>query len=147
MKKYLLMALAALSFAACAEKGEDNTSTQNGELEQSYVAVTLTADDINTRADDRKYEEGLDVERAVKSAYVFFFEDAHAVTVALQYTGDDGGSKTGVIHVGVARHQHKVGLIPAALFHIRCRNRQKRHGTSLLFIIQVILPQNSLVFK
>ena len=94
MKKYLLMALAALSFAACAEKGEDNTSTQNGELEQSYVAVTLTADDINTRAADGKYEEGLAEERKVESAYVFFFEDGVAFPVAFDGdTSTNAGAK------------------------------------------------------
>lgn len=80
MKKYLFIALAALGFAACAENGEQNAPVQNGELEQSYMAITLTADDI-TRADDGKYEEGLAEERAVKSAYVFFFKDGAAFPV------------------------------------------------------------------
>ena len=79
MKKYLFIALAALGFAACAEKGEENGPVQNAELEQSYVAITLAADDI-TRADD--YVVGTDVERAVKSAYVFFFQNGDAFTVA-----------------------------------------------------------------
>ena len=86
MKKYLFIALAALSFAACAEKSEENTPVQNGELEQSYVAITLAADDINTRAIDRKYEEGLAEERAVKSAYVFFFKDGAAFPVSFDGT-------------------------------------------------------------
>ena len=75
MKKYLFIALAALGFAACSEKEESgNQPAQNAELEQSYVAITLAADDI-TRANDGVYEEGLAEERAVKSAYVFFFKD------------------------------------------------------------------------
>ena len=85
MKKYLFIALAALGFAACAENGEQNAPIQNGELEQSYMAITLTADDI-TRADDGKYEEGLDEERAVKSAYVFFFQDGAAFPVSFDGT-------------------------------------------------------------
>lgn len=85
MKKYLFIALAALGFAACAENGEQNAPIQNGELEQSYMAITLTADDI-TRADDGKYEEGLDEERAVKSAYVFFFKDGAAFPVSFDGT-------------------------------------------------------------
>lgn len=85
MKKYLFIALAALGFAACAENGEQNAPIQDGELEQSYMAITLTADDI-TRADDGKYEEGRDEERAVKSAYVFFFKDGAAFPVAFDDT-------------------------------------------------------------
>ena len=75
MKKYLFLAVAALGLAACAEKGLDNNDPANkGELEQSYVAVTLAADDMNTKATNgNEYEEGLAAERAVKSAYFFFF--------------------------------------------------------------------------
>ena len=85
MKKYLFIALAALGFAACAENGEQNAPVQDGELEQSYMAITLAAEDI-TRADDGKYEEGLDEERAVKSAYVFFFQDGAAFPVSFDGT-------------------------------------------------------------
>ena len=85
MKKYLFIALAALGFAACTENGEENGPVQNSELEQSYVAITLAADDI-TRADDGKYEVGLAEERAVKSAYVFFFEDGAAFPVKFDGT-------------------------------------------------------------
>lgn len=85
MKKYLFIALAALGFAACAENGEQNAPIQNGELEQSYMAITLTADDI-TRADDGKYEEGLAEERKVESAYVFFFKDGAAFPVSFDGT-------------------------------------------------------------
>ena len=85
MKKYLFIALAALGFAACAENGEHNAPIQNGELEQSYMAVTFTADDI-TRAAGDVYEEGREEERAVKSAYVFFFEDGVAFPVAFDGT-------------------------------------------------------------
>jgi hypothetical protein len=72
MKKYLFIALAALGFAACAEKDEmGNQPINNGEKEQSYVAVTFTADGV-TRADE--YVVGTDAERAVNSAYIFFFD-------------------------------------------------------------------------
>ena len=74
MKKYLFIALAALGFAACEKSADENKPQQNAELEQSYVAVTFTADGV-TRADDGKYEVGRDEERAVKSAYVFFFTE------------------------------------------------------------------------
>ena len=86
MKKYLFLAVAALGFAACAEKGLDNGP--KGELEESYVAITLAADDMATKATDGVYEEGLEAERAVKSAYVFFFKDGTAFPV----TETDGTS-------------------------------------------------------
>lgn len=85
MKKYLFIALAAMGFAACTEQGEENGPVQSSELEQSYVAITLAADDL-TRATDGEYEEGLDEERAVKSAYVFFFKDGAAFPVTFDGT-------------------------------------------------------------
>ena len=87
MKKYLFLAVAALGLAACAEKGMDNNGpANNGELEQSYVAITLAASDMNTKADDGVYAEGTDEERAVKSAYVFFFKDGAAFPVKFDGT-------------------------------------------------------------
>lgn len=87
MRKYLALALAAFAFAACSEKDESgDQSTQKGELEQSYVSITLAADDMGTRAADGVYEEGTAAERAVKSAYVFFFEDGAAFPVAFDGT-------------------------------------------------------------
>ena len=92
MKKYLFLAVAALGFAACAEKGLDNNGpANNGELEQSYVAITLAASDMNTKADDGKYEEGLAAERKVESAYVFFFKDGAAFPVAFDGTTSTNG--------------------------------------------------------
>ena len=84
MKKYLFLAVAALGFAACAEKGLDNGPVQNGELEQSYVAITLAADDMTTKAGTDPvgvYEDGDPAERKVESAYVFFFKDGAAFPV------------------------------------------------------------------
>ncbi len=77
MKKYLFIALAALGFAACADKIDDhNTPIHNGELEESYIAINLMAADNDTRAaeDTYGYEEGTTAERAVKTAYFFFFD-------------------------------------------------------------------------
>lgn len=77
MKKYLFIALAALGFAACAEKLDDNSPVHNGELEESYIAINLMSADVDTRAatDSYGYEEGTEEERAVKSAYFFFFDE------------------------------------------------------------------------
>ena len=78
MKKYLFIALAALGFAACAEKVEDtNLPVNNGELEESYIAINLMSADLETRAatDSYGYEDGTDAERAIKTAYFFFFDE------------------------------------------------------------------------
>ena len=87
MKKYLFLAVAALGFAACAEKGLDN-GTQKGEIEESYVAVTLTADDMFTKAAG-DFEEGTPAERAVKSAYFFFFHQEGKSFLVQQPAGAD----------------------------------------------------------
>ena len=90
MKKYLFIALAALVFAACAEKVDD-TNVPKGELEESYIAINLMAADVDTRAPgdplfpNETYEQGTDAERAIKTAYFFFFDaegDAFNVTGA-----------------------------------------------------------------
>ncbi len=87
MKKYLILTMAALGLAACAEKDiANNDPVQNGEVEQSFVAVTLAADGMSTKASDGTYEEGRDEERAVKSAYVFFFKDGNAFPVTFDGT-------------------------------------------------------------
>lgn len=93
MKKSLFIALAAMGFVACAEKAETNVPVNNGEKEQSYMAVTFTADDI-TRADDGEYAAGTEAERAVKSAYVFFFkENGEAFYVTDGDTSTNNGPK------------------------------------------------------
>ena len=75
MKKYLFLALAAMSFAACTEKIDDN-NPQTGELEESYIAINLMSADLDTRAatDTYGYEQGTDAERAIRTAYFFFFD-------------------------------------------------------------------------
>ena len=78
MKKYLFIALAALGFAACTESGDEKTPVQNAEMEESYIAINLMAADNDTRADfypdAEDYVEGTTEERAVKTAYFFFFD-------------------------------------------------------------------------
>lgn len=86
MKKYLILAAAILGFAACSKEGQNDGPVHSGDLEQSYVAITLAADGMTTRASDGEYEEGRDQERAVKSAYVFFFKDGAAFPVTFDGT-------------------------------------------------------------
>lgn len=76
MKKYLFIALAALGFAACADKLEDTKSpSHNGEVEESYIAINLMAADVDSRATDGNYEYGTEAEREIKNAYFFFFDE------------------------------------------------------------------------
>ena len=82
MKKYLLIALAALGFAACTENQEDINPSIGGELEESYIAINLMSADLDSRAvtddignaDEYGYEDGTTEERAIKTAYFFFFD-------------------------------------------------------------------------
>ena len=83
MKKYLIMALAAFGLAACATDDIDgvNGPSHNGEVEESYIAISLAAPD-NTRADgDDGYLDGTEIERKVASAHFFFFKDGIAFPV------------------------------------------------------------------
>lgn len=81
MKKYFIIALAALGFAACAEKINDGQSPeQTGELEQSYIAINLMSSDLDTRADDQAptlgdgdLSDGIADEHAVNTVHFFFF--------------------------------------------------------------------------
>ena len=102
MKKYLFLAVAALGLAACAEKDLDKGPEHNGELEQSYVAITLAADDMTTKVGtkpDGVYELGESDERTVNYAYVFFFKDGEGENQKGQpfyvnldnYTSTNGG--------------------------------------------------------
>ena len=101
MKKYLFIALAALGFAACAEKMDDNSPVQKGELEESYIAINLMSADVDTRAvtdpvgnaDEYGYEQGTTAERAINSAYFFFFDaEGNAFNVTGNPASAPGGS-------------------------------------------------------
>ncbi len=85
MKKYLFIALAALGFAACEKPADDNNAQQNGEMEQSYISITLASSDMGTRAEDelgKNFEDGDPAESVVNKAYVFFFRDGVAFPVS-----------------------------------------------------------------
>ena len=83
MKKYLFIALALFGMASCAKDdlNAGNKPHHNGEVEESYIAINLMAADVDSRAQDTTnpkdggYEEGTDAERAVKTAYFFFFDE------------------------------------------------------------------------
>ena len=99
------MSLAALGFVAC-EKGIDNGNPENGEMEQSYVAITLAATDITTRATNgNPYEEGRDEERKVESAYVFFFKDGSAFPVAFDGTTSTNAGPNNYLEVNLTGNE------------------------------------------
>ena len=73
--------------SSCAGIFDDvQTPVNNGEIEKSYIAINLMAADPDTRATDATYQEGLEAERAVKSAYFFFFQNGQPFPVTV--TGD-----------------------------------------------------------
>ena len=75
MKKSMIFAMCAFAFAFASCEQNGGSDVPAGELEQSYVAITLASPDLGTRADDG-FAEGEDEERYVHSAYVFFYDEA-----------------------------------------------------------------------
>ena len=77
MKKYLFLAIAALGFAACSDSdlngGKD--PIHKGEIEESYIAINLSASDITRAEGDPVFEEGTEAERKVHHADFFFFDE------------------------------------------------------------------------
>lgn len=76
MKRYLFLAIALCGMASCSKEDitEGNTPIHNGEVEESYIAINLSASDI-TRAQDG-FDDGEAEERAVNHADFFFFDEA-----------------------------------------------------------------------
>ena len=76
MKKYLFLAIAALGFAACSDSdlngGKD--PIHKGEIEESYIAINLSASDITRAEGDPVFEDGTEAERKVHHADFFFFD-------------------------------------------------------------------------
>lgn len=139
MKKSLFIALAALGFVAC-EKDEENSGLNlSGELEQSYVAITLAADDMSTRAADGVYEDGTDAERQVNSAYVFFFDELgrpfavdgsnNYVSAFEGFTNDDAETPV-----------DNVSDIQEAVLVIK--NRKGEHPTKMIAVLNWVPTQN-----
>ena len=90
MKKYLFIALAALGLAACEEKIGDQP--HSGEVEQSYIAINLMSADLDTRADE--YDLGTEAERAISSAYFFFF-NANGGAFTVNQSGEAATAPSG----------------------------------------------------
>lgn len=52
-------------------------------------------------------------------------DDAHLIAVRVEYAANDGHTKAGVVHVGVAADVDKVALVPAARIHIGATDGEK----------------------
>ena len=64
-----------MGFAGCTEKPVDPDSPSKGELERSYISVTLKSDDAGTRAPgDPDFEYGEADERYVDNVHFFLFK-------------------------------------------------------------------------
>jgi hypothetical protein len=74
MKRYLFITLAAFGLLGCTENMTEPNSPVKGELERSYISVTLMSDDAATRADDVDFEYGDAAERYVENVHFFLFK-------------------------------------------------------------------------
>lgn len=85
MKKLLLMFVASMTLASCvASLDDDRNPAQSGEIEESYISINLMSADPDTRAaDEPTFQEGLADERAVHSAYFFFFQNGQPFPVTV----------------------------------------------------------------
>lgn len=120
MKKYLFIALAALGFAACAEKMDVNSPVLKGELEESYIAINLMSADVDTRAvtddlygnaDQYGYEEGTTAERAIQTAYFFFF-DANGGAFNVNATADAPGGNVNHLSLNITDQNPAASNLP-----------------------------------
>ena len=94
MKKFLIVAFAALGFVACNDNNFDdvNNGGFTGEVETSYIAINLNAAESGTRAPE-DYQDGLTAERVVNAAYFFFFDpEGNAFPVTGTPATEPGGS-------------------------------------------------------
>ena len=94
MKKFLIVAFAALGFVACNDNNFDdvNNGGFTGEVETSYIAINLNAAESGTRAPE-DYQDGLAAERVVNAAYFFFFDpEGNAFPVTGSPATEPGGS-------------------------------------------------------
>ena len=74
MKKSLLAMFMAGCLLASCNNDEPNPNAGTGELETSYIAVSVNSANASTRAEDGGYEEGNTSEQKVITAHFFFFD-------------------------------------------------------------------------
>ena len=74
MKRFSFIIFAALGLLGCSDKAtEPATPINKGELERSYISITLKSDDSGSRADD-EFEYGEAEERYVENVHFFLFK-------------------------------------------------------------------------
>lgn len=103
MKRYLFITLAALGLLGCTENINEPNSPIKGELERSFIAVSIMSDDASTRADDVDFEYGDAAERYVENVHFFLFKsDGSAFPVSasggknyLSFTVGSNGTQPG----------------------------------------------------
>ena len=67
--------MAGLLFASCDKTNDPNNNVGSGELETSYIAVSVNSVfDPAMRADDGTYDAGEGIEKEINSAHFFFFD-------------------------------------------------------------------------
>ena len=54
-------------------------------------------------------------------------DNAHAVAVVFQNSGNNGMTEGGMIHIGIPAYIYKIALFPAAIHHFLLADRQKFH--------------------
>ncbi|MBO5747963.1 MAG: Mfa1 fimbrilin C-terminal domain-containing protein [Muribaculaceae bacterium] len=74
MKKSLFAMFMAGCLLASCNNDEPNPNAGTGELETSYIAVSVNSANASTRAEDGGYEEGNTSEQKVSTAHFFFFD-------------------------------------------------------------------------
>lgn len=90
------MFCASVLLASCAAiLDDDKTPVHSGEVETSYIAINLMATDPDTRAEGATYQEGLAAERAVNSAYFFFFQNGQPFPVTVTNSAVTAPATTG----------------------------------------------------
>ena len=91
MKKSLFAMFMAGCLLASCNNDEPNPNAGTGELETSYIAVSVNSANASTRAEDGGYAEGNDSEQTVTTAHFFFF-DASGNPFTLNQESLVGGS-------------------------------------------------------
>ena len=85
--KFLALAMIAMLFTACKPDpqpdGGDGSGTNNGNAENSYIAISIATDNMDRDFDDgsETFEDGEDDENAVKSVNVFFFRNGNSFII------------------------------------------------------------------
>ena len=85
MKKVFFALCTFMCLASCSGIFDDFQSepAPNGEIQDSYISISLKSADAGMRADVAAYQDGTSAERTVKSAYFFFFQNGEPFPVTV----------------------------------------------------------------